>query len=72
MYNRKTRYRFYSPTQGGAFFQSEDGKDDAKQPVRDPDKKHTDSPDATDDDLKNVDKSHGGYGGGSGFSKDRT
>ena len=70
MYNRKSRYRFYSP-QGVPPFaaESDDKKDDV---VKNPRKAHTDSPDAPDDDLQNVDKSKGGYGGGSGFSPDRT
>ena len=71
MYDRKTRYRFYTPS-GQTPIQQEDGDDKSNQPVKDPHKKHTDAPDATDDDLQHVDKSKGGYGGGSGFSPDRT
>ena len=72
MYNRKTRYRFYSPTQGRPVFRLEDGGDQQKQPVQDPDNKSADAGDAGDDDLQNVDKSKGGYGGGSGFAPDRS
>ena len=71
MYNRKTRYRFYTPKGAPAFgLESTDG--DKDKVINDPDKKHTDAPDTADADLQNVDKSQGGYGGGSGFSPDRT
>ena len=71
MYNRKTRYRFRTPNGTPPFaLEADDPKQD--QAINDPDKKHTDAPDAADSDLQNVDKSQGGYGGGSGFSPDRT
>ena len=71
MYNRKTRYRFTTPN-GAPAFNQESQDDDKQKVINDPDKKHTDAPDTTDDDLQNVDKSKGGYGGGSGFSPDRS
>ena len=71
MYNRKTRYRFYTPS-GRTPFAAEDAPDTDKQPIQDPDKNNTDAPDTADDDLKNVDQSKGGYGAGSGFGPDRT
>ena len=70
MTDRQSRYRLHSANGTPDF--NDDGADDKKDSISDPDKKHTDAPDATDDDLTNVDKSKGGYGGGSGFSPDRT
>ena len=71
MYNRKTRYRFYTPN-GVPPFSLEDGDDKHKSGIiKDPKKAHTDAPDTTDDDLQNVDKSRGGYGDGSGFTSDK-
>ncbi|WP_116126009.1 hypothetical protein [Lewinella sp. IMCC34183] len=46
----------------------EDDKKDKKSPSATPKK---DVADQDDDDLKNVDKSKGGYGHGSGFDKDK-
>ena len=69
MHPPKSRYRFYDPN-GTPPFALDNGDKD-KDTRQDPDTKHTDSPDKTDDDLKNVDKSKGGYGGGSGFGPDR-
>lgn len=46
-----------------------DDKKDKKSPTATPKKDVSD--DDTDDDLKNVDKSKGGYGHGSGFDQDQ-
>lgn len=70
---RKTRYRFTTSSGTPSF--SGENSDDRDKNRSDPDTKHTDAPDTSDDandDLKHIDQSKGGYGGGSGFSPDRT
>ncbi|NJC25558.1 hypothetical protein [Neolewinella antarctica] len=71
MNNRRTSQRYFTPNGASSVF-AESTDDDKTKKTQDPDKNNTDAPDATDDDLQNVDKSKGGYGGGSGFSPDRT